>query len=782
MAARALVSIAAMVTFGSQAMLTGAALHAASTSRAADVLPRPAPPFEGKIGTSSEDSTPDWPAPVTAPKGAPNVVVILLDDAGFAASSTFGGLVETPELDRLASQGLRYNRFHTTAMCSPTRAALLSGRNDHKVGFGDIADFARGFPGYTGIWPKSAASIAEVLRQNGYSTAAFGKWHNTPPWEITPVGPFDRWPTGLGFEHFYGFIGAGDSQWEPMTLYRDTQHISPPSTAEQGYFLTTDVANEAIGWIRAHESLAPDKPYFLYFATGATHMPHQAPEDWIAKYKGKFDKGWDTLHGEIFARQKASGVIPPDTEATLRPKDIPAWDTLTDVQKKVFARQMEVFAGFLAQTDHEVGRLISTIENGKDADNTLIIYIAGDNGASAEGGVEGGLDHHVTAASQLPYLDEMGGPLRFGHFAAGWAWMTSAPFKWFKRYASHLGGLRAPMVVTWPDKIKDQGGLRTQFTAVNDVAPTIYEAAGIAFPSEVNGVKQMPLDGTSFLYSFEDGSAASRHRLQVFEQRGNRSIYKDGWFAGALHTPLPWVYSKDTNYADDQWELYNIDTDYSQANDLADQYPDKLKELRSLFHEEAQKNDIYPFSEGGNWNQRKHFGTYCRKNFTYYDGLSAFSSQAGPDFSRPHDVAAHVTVPSGDIDGILISDGMPMYGFSLYIKDRRLVYEAMFGGYHRVITSDMAIPAGDAQLGYTFSPSQKDGESGTIRLYINEKLAGQGELTIPSPIVWGLFTIGKSDFSLESRAYTPPSAFTDTLKRISIDTEPPSECQKPRVE
>jgi arylsulfatase A-like enzyme len=553
--------------------------------------------FKGKIGFDLKESVEAWPQETRAPRGAPNVIVVLLDDVGYAATSVFGGPVPTPELERLAATGLRYNNFHTTAYCSASRAALLSGRNDHRVGFGVISETVQGFPGYNGIWRKDTTSMPEVLRRNGYSTAAFGKWHNTPPWEITPVGPFDRWPTGLGFEYFYGFMGAQTNQWYPK-LYRNTRPASPVKTPEQGYYLNTDLADDAIRWLHVHESQAPDKPYLLYFAPGATHEPLQAPREWIEKYRGRFDGGYDRLRQEIFDRQKKLGVIPANSELTPRPAELPGWDSFSADQKRLMARQMEVYAAFLAHTDHEIGRIIQAAREGPHGDNTLVLFIAGDNGASAEGGFTGyEISRAQTLGQRLARLDEMGGVVAKGSslYASGWAYALSSPFQWAKRIASHYGGTTVPLVVSWPARIKDQGGLRPQFSHLNDIAATVLEAAGIAAPEVVDGVKQLPMDGTSLVYSFDQPQAPSTHTLQIFEQVGNRAIYHDGWVAAVRHA-FPWNTPQDQNsdFRSDIWELYHVAEDFSQARNLAAQNPEKLKELQALFEAEARKNDIYP--------------------------------------------------------------------------------------------------------------------------------------------------------------------------------------------
>ncbi len=610
--------------------------------------------------------------PRKAAPGAPNIVLILLDDVGFAATSAFGGPVATPELERLAAQGLKYNRFHVTALCSPTRAALLSGRNAHKVGFGDLADTPRSGAGYDAIWNPRTACVAQLLRAGGYSTAAVGKWHNTPVAEISPVGPFDRWPTGLGFEYFYGFMDAAIDHWVP-TLYRNTTQV--PKSQHADYFLTTDLVDESIDWIHTHQSLAPNKPYFLYFASGATHEPHEAHRRWIEQFRGAFDAGWDVLREQIFLREKRLGVIPADADLTPRPAQLPSWDSLAPDEKRVLARQMEVFAGFLAETDHEIGRLIHAVQAGPDADNTLILYVAGDNGASAEAGPLGNNDTRASVQSQLSRLEQLGGPKLHGNYAAGWAWATSAPFQWFKQNASHLGGTRDPLIAVWPRKIAAGGAVRAQYTHAVDVAPTLLEVAGLEEPLSIDGVAQIPFDGISFAYSFVDGSAPSRHVTQFFEQRGNRSIYHAGWLAAARHS-IPWVETQDDDFSADRWELYDLDKDFSEAHDLAGSQPIKLAELQRLFDREARDNGALPLGNAAPWHKRISDRTSTPEpptsSATFYAGFQA-PTEVMPQAALAYRLLASVRLPKGDVNGVLISNGSNF----LYVKDRRLVYETL---------------------------------------------------------------------------------------------------------
>jgi len=482
----------------------------------------------------SDAPTSAWPEPPKAPSGAPNVVLILVDDVGFGATSTFGGPISTPTFDKLAAEGLRYNSFHVNSLCSPTRAALLTGRNNHEVGFGSISEWSAPYPGYNTLLPKSSATIAEVLKENGYSTAAFGKWHNTPTWQVSPQGPFDRWPTGLGFEHFYGFLQAADNQYYTR-IYRDQTPVEPNKTPEQGYHFTTDITNEAINWLHQHDAVASDKPFFIYYATGATHTPHQVPQKWINLYKGKFDRGWDVIRQEAFDRQRKLGVIPANAELTPRPDGLPAWDSLTPQQKKLLAHQAEVYAGFAQQTDYEIGRLLDAIREEGQADNTVVLEIFGDNGASAEGGLDGTDARDIngkplTVEARLDTADLLGSETFMNHYAAAWAWALSSPFQGTKQDASHLGGTTDPLVIVWPGHIKDAGGLRSQFSHVIDIAPTIYDIAGVTPPAIINGIAQTPLEGVGLTYTFDNPQEPTHHAVQYFTTSGNRAIYKDGWW------------------------------------------------------------------------------------------------------------------------------------------------------------------------------------------------------------------------------------------------------------
>jgi arylsulfatase len=536
-------------------------------------------------------------ASATPPKDAPNIVLILLDDVGFGASSTFGGPIETPALERLAARGLRYNRFHVPSVCSATRAALLSGRNDHKVGFGSIMELPRPDPGYTTVWPKDAVSLAEVLRRNGYHTAAIGKWHNTPKAEVSDAGPFTRWPTGLGFDYFFGFLGGLQDPWKPQ-FYENTHPFKFGDAGKSGLHQTTAIADGAIRWLDKHRAEDGAKPYFLYVATGATHAAHHAPQEWIDRFPGRFHQGYEQLREETLARQKRLGLVPQNTKLTAWPDQIPRWVSLSPDMQRLLIGQMEVYAGYLAHTDYEIGRILSAIERGADADNTLIIYIVGDNGGSSEGGPTGKEvhDRERPLAERLELADALGGPqpeVSYNEYASGWGLAMNTPFQWSKQVASHLGGTRVPLVMAWPRRIKDTGAIRSQFGHVTDIAATIYDLRGLEVPKNVDGLRQQPLDGISLAYSIAQPSAQSRRKEQIFEQYGNRAIYKDGWIASARHS-IPWEWGGTRNFDADRWELYDLDRDFSQSTDIADEFPQKLKELKLLFDREAKESNIYP--------------------------------------------------------------------------------------------------------------------------------------------------------------------------------------------
>jgi len=629
------------------AVATGCQAPGAQTSQSAAVtpqvvLPKPEPSFGGKIGRTVKDSTPDFPKQVEAPAGAPNVLLIMTDDVGFGAASTFGGPIPTPTMDHLAQVGLKYNNFHTTALCSPTRAALITGRNHHSAGTGNIMEFGTGYPGYNTLMSRSVGTIAEMLKYNGYSTAWFGKDHNVPDWQTSSAGPFDYWPTGLGFDYFFGFLGGDAHQWHTPIFENTLPYEAPEQDGPNPVHFNVLMANKAIDWMRMQHAVAPQKPFFAYYATGGTHAPHHAPKEWIDKFKGQFDKGWDKVREETLARQKQMGVVPANTQLTVRPKELPAWDSLSADQKKVYARMMEVYAGYLAQTDYEIGRVVASLTEMGIQDNTLVFYIMGDNGASAEGTLQGTANEIGVNANQaeetIDYLrstiDGLGGPLYYNHFPVGWAHAMDTPFQWTKQVASHFGGTANGMVISYPKRIK-AAGLRTQFSHVTDISPTILDVAGIAFPTMLNGVTQRPFEGVSLAYTFDNAQAPTRHGTQYFEMMANRGIYHDGWMASTTPLRLPWVNFGNTPSPDDfKWELYNVADDFSQANDLAAKQPAKLKEMLDTFDQEAKKYNVYPLDSS--MAERvdpaiRPSLTRGRTDFTYYAGMKRIPEGSAPD-------------------------------------------------------------------------------------------------------------------------------------------------------
>ena len=692
------------------------------------------------------------PLQAQAPKGAPNVVLVLLDDVGFGAAATFGGPSATPTLDTLAKDGLRYNRFHTTAICSPTRAALLSGRNAHAVGIGAVMNTADSRPGYRGVHARDAATIAKLLRDAGYNTAAFGKWHQTPDWEISQSGPFDRWPTGQGFEKFYGFIGGEIDQFEP-TLVEGTTPILRP--AGKDYHLTADLATRAVEWMHQQHALTPDKPFFLYFAPGATHAPLQVPREWIERYRGQFDGGWDALRVKILERQKKLGVVPADTKLTPRPEGMPAWDSLSADDKTIAARLMETYAAFLAHTDHEIGRLVQSLKDSGQYDNTLFIYIVGDNGGSPEGGLEGSINYMgklqgvpEDRAKMLARLGDIGNADTYAHYNTAWAWALNSPFQWTKTIASHLGGTRNPMVVTWPRRIADKGGLRSQFGHVNDIAPTILEAAGLPAPAEVDGIKQMPMNGTSLVYSFGDAKAPERHTTQYFEVFGNRAIYHDGWMASAFHNRLPWatgMVTAEKPFENDTWELYDLRKDYSQSTDLAAKYPAKLEELKALFTREAAANQVLPLKGPTMGDAALPSLTGKRTAFTYYPGTVGVPEVGAPKMmNRSWDLTATVDIPASGAKGVVATIGGTAAGWSLYLDDQgkpRFTYRLF-----ELKTADLAgakpLAPGRHTLQVAFDYDGGGyGKGGTLRLLVDGQPAGQERLPASPP---GFFSISET--------------------------------------
>jgi arylsulfatase len=775
--------------------LTEATLpKAASAATAGSILPAPEPPFNGKIGRTVKDSTPDFPKGVEAPAESPNILLIVTDDVGFGASSTFGGPVQTPNFQRLADTGLRYNRFHTTALCSPTRAALITGRNHHSVASGDITEMATGYPGYNSLVPRSAGSVGSVLKENGWNTAWFGKMYNVPDWMSSQAGPFDLWPTGgLGFERFYGFLGGDSDQWHPA-LYDGTNPIEP-YFGNPDYILDRDLADKAIAWMQMQHALAPNKPWLLYYATGTAHAPHHAPKDWIAKYNGQFDQGWDKLREETLARQIELGVVPPDTKLTPRPKEIPAWDSLSADQKRLYSRMMEVYAAALSHADHHIGRLLDAIEASEQRDNTLVIFLMGDNGASAEGRLQGTTNEVGTAGNGVPesmefllsMIDELGGPRTYNHYPVGWAHAMDTPMQWTKQIASHFGGSRNGMVISWPARIKDQGGLRSQFCHVIDVVPTIYEAAEIIPPKILYGVEQKPLDGTSLVYTFDDAKAPGRHETQYFEMIGNRAIYKDGWMASTTPLRLPWVtqVGNDPNPDDFKWELYNVSEDFSQANDLADKYPDKLKELQDAFDVEARKYNVYPldssFAARADPAIRPSL-THGRSEFIYLPGMIRIPEGSSPDFkNKSWTIAAEVSIPEGGASGVLATIGGRYGGWVLMLESSKPLFAYAFSNQpqHKYrVAADQPLAPGNHVVRVKFDYAGGGiGKAATAILLVDEKDVGQVQIERTIAVRFSLdetFDIGQDTGTpvLEEYEDKMPYKFSGTLTKFVVVLEP----------
>jgi len=751
------------------------------------VLPRPDFHFPGNVGRTFLDSDPaQFPQPVQAPKGAPNIVLILIDDAGFGQFSTFGGDVPSPTMDKLAAEGLRFNRFHTTALCSPTRAALLTGRNHHSVASGVIQEAATGYDGYTGVIPRSAGTIAEVLRQNGYMTAWIGKNHNTPTWEASAAGPFDHWANGLGFDYFYGFNAGDMNHWNPV-LFENRNLV--PASSDPNYYLTTDLADHAIAWVRKVKAISPDRPFFLYVAPGATHSPHQVPQDWIAKFKGKFDMGWDQYREQTLARQKKLGVVPQDTQLTARSRGLPAWDTLVPDQKRLYAHMMEVFAAYGANCDYHMGRIVDAVKQMPGADNTIFIYIAGDNGSSAEGGIEGSVNENLFFngfaekwQDNLKVIDELGGPKHFNHFPAAWAHAMDTPFQWTKQVASHFGGTRNPMIISWPARIKDQGGLRSQFMHVIDIVPTLYEVTGVTPPQILNGVTQKPIEGISFAYTFDDAKAKERHTTQYFELGTNRGLYHDGWMASDISV-VPWEsVHKDVDPDKQKWELYNIEKDFSQAHDLASGNPQKLRELQDLWWAEAAKHNVLPMD----WRVGERMNSELAgrpslagnaKTLTYYPGQIGLPPEASPRvLNKSWTLTADVEIPESGAEGMIGTQGGIVGGYGLYLREGKPVFVYNYLSLERTtVTGPDPLPSGKVQLQVDFAyrgGPKELGKAAVVTLTVNGKNVAQGNLsrTIPATISIGEgFDVGEDVGSPVDFTYRPPFKFTGTIDKVTIE-------------
>ena len=756
-----------------------------------DHLPIPDRPYAGPVYEDAKDPEARFPPiePLRPPAGAPNVLVILLDDVGFGASSAFGGPCETPTAERLAANGLKYNRFHTTALCSPTRQALLTGRNHHSVGMGGITEIATSAPGYNSIRPNTAAPLAETLRLNGYSTAQFGKCHEVPVWETSPLGPFDSWPTGGGgFEHFYGFIGGETNQYAPA-IYEGTTPVEPDRTPEEGYHFTEDMTDRAIDWIRQQKALMPDKPFFVYFAPGATHAPHHVPPEWSDRYKGRFDDGWDALRERTLARQKELGIVPEDAELTARAAEIPAWDDMPDELKPALARQMEVYAGFLEHTDHHVGRLVDALGELGVLENTLVYYIIGDNGASAEGTPNGCFNELVilngaigleTAEFMNSKIHEFGTPSAYNHYAVGWAHAMDAPYQWTKQIASHWGGTRNGTIVHWPAGIRARGEVRAQFHHVIDIAATVLDVAGLPEPATVHGIEQMPLHGVSMTHSFDDVSAAERRTTQYFEMFCNRGIYHEGWTAVTRHS-IPWMATEMPAFADDVWELYAPD-DWTQAHDISADHPEKLAELQRLFRTEAEKYNVLPLDD----RRFERFNPDLAGRPQLVHGTSQLlfgrmgrltENSILPLKNKSHAITAQIVVPEGGANGVILSQGGSFGGFALYAKDGALAYcYNLFGLQLFKVYGGGILPPGEHQARMEFAYDGGGlGKGGAVSLFVDGEQVGEGRVEATVPMLFSTdetTDVGRDTATPVSDDYGPTgSEFTGRVRWVQLDIE-----------
>ena len=752
-----------------------------------DILPMPDVKHVGLTTYDAKDPDTTYPpiVPLRPPSGAPNVLIVLLDDVGFGASSAFGGPCNTPTAERLAAGGLKLSRFHTTALCSPTRQALLTGRNHHSVGMGGVTEIATSAPGYSSIRPKDKAPLAETLVLNGYSTAQFGKCHEVPVWEVSPVGPFHQWPTGSGFEYFYGFVGGEANQYYPG-LYEGTTAVEPPRTPEQGYTLTEDLADRAVTWVRQQKALMPDKPFFMYWAPGATHAPHHVPKQWSDKYRGKFDDGWDVARERILARQKELGVVPADAELTRRHDEIPAWDDMPTELRPVLAREMEIYAGFLEQTDHEIGRIVDALDDLGVLDDTLVYYIIGDNGASAEGTLQGsfnemcllnGMPGVETTEFLFSKIDDFGTPAAYNHYAVGWAHAMCAPYQWTKQVASHWGGTRNGTIVHWPNGFADKGNTRNQFHHVIDVAPTILEVAGLPAPTMVNSVAQAPLEGVSMLPTLRDADAPENHTVQYFEMFGNRGIYHKGWTAVTKHS-TPWMMDPPPPFDDDTWELYGPD-DWTQSHDLAAENPQKLAELQRLWLIEAVKYNVVPLDD----RRVERFNPdiagrpqLIRGNSQLlFPGMRISEGCVLNLKNKSHSVTANVTVPEAGAAGVIVTQGGSVGGWSLYVHEGRLKYCYNFLGIqHFMVTAEAPIPSGNHQVRMEFA---YDGgglaKGGDVTLYYDGQAVGTGRVERTEPMAYSAdeaCDVGADTGSPASPDYGPSgNTFTGGIDWVQLD-------------
>ena len=769
-------------------------------------LPIRRKPFSGVANRTLAGSSPDWDAigHVEAPDGAPNVLVVLIDDAGFGNAGTFGGPIDTPNYTRLAQAGVRYNRFHVAALCSPTRAALLTGRNSHAVGFGSVGEFSTGFEGYTAFVPDDCVPFPRILRDNGYSTAAFGKWHLTPDGQQGPAGPFDRWPVGWGFEYFYGFLGGGASQWDPC-LAENQKIIGTPAEfydEENPYYLPDAMADKTIEWMHAVRAADAKKPLFAYFSTGCSHAPHHVSAEWAAKYKGKFDQGWDKLREETFARQKALGVIPDDAELTPRDDAFPAWDEVPEKLKTYYARQMEVYAGFSENADHNVGRVIDAIEELGELDNTLVLWIWGDNGASMEGTITGSFNE-LTMQNGIPLTDEMqlqlaeryGGIEAWGdqmmdpHYSAAWAWAGNTPFKWGKQVGSHLGGTRNPLVVHWPERITEEGALRTHFTHVIDVGPTILEVAGIPMPTHIDGIEQQPMHGVTFADSLNDAAAPERHTQQYFETIGNRAMYKDGWWLSMKTARVPWVLTPEAikPYTPGVWdpdkdptELYYLPEDFTQSRDLTAEHPEKVKELKELFWQEAEKYKVLPLMAplAGFFGMLPPLPDTAKYEFRG-DVQNVLSGMIPRIYNHSYTISAELMIPPGGAEGVIVAEADHLGGFSLFVDDGKLTHTySMMGVFVFRQQAEETLPEGEVTVRMEFAAdAAKPATGGEVTLFINDRPVGKGRMEHTVPIRFSGYAgmdIGRDNGGVVDLSYASrrPFAFTGTINKVVFDVNP----------
>jgi arylsulfatase A-like enzyme len=764
----------------------------ATTTINGQSIPAQAPPFGGTINLDAQHSKSWWPPQVVPPKGAPNILLIMTDDAGYGVSGTFGGVIPTPTLDQVAATGLRYTQFHSTALCSPTRAALITGRNHHSVGFGVISEQATGFPGYDSILGLDNATIGAILKEHGFATSWFGKNHNTPSFQYSMAGPFDQWPTGMGFDYFYGFMGGETNQWAPYLFRNQTQIF--PWIGKPNYNLTTDLADEAVSYLKQVDAAAPDKPFFLYYVPGGTHAPHQPTQDWIDKFKGKFDMGWNAMRDEIFANQKRLGVIPANTQLTPWPDSLPKWDTLDADSKKLFARQAEVYAAYVAYTDHEIGRVIQEVKDEGKLDNTLVIYIEGDNGTSAEGSTVGtpfdlaaiqSID--VPVKEQLKFYDAWGSPATTPHMSVAWSWAFDTPFKWTKQIASHFGGTRQGMAISWPARIKDAGGIRTQFHHMIDIVPTILEATGIKAPQMVNGIPQKPIEGVSMAYTFEkaNANAPSTRTTQYFEMFGNRAIYHDGWIASTTPPEPPWLLG--TKQMPDvidgyNWELYNLNEDYSQANDLAAKNPDKLHELQELFLVEAAKYNVLPLDNSilARLLTPRPSATAGRTEFSYSGEVSGVPPSAAPDLlTKSYTITADVEIPAGGAEGMLATLGGHFGGYGLYLVKGKPVFTYNLLALERFRwAGDEALAPGKHTIVFDFTYDGPGfGKGGTGVLSVDGKAVATQKIPHTTPFLITIdetFDVGvDTRYSVDDDDYQVPFRFTGKLDKVSFKLGPP---------